>query len=275
MIFPDVNDCNKESIDKLKVLAIIEVIFIEIVFFISAWFFQALYPSTYGWYSKIIMILLGLLGILIHKRLRDYGLAPKSLKFSVKWSIYIIILFTIINVAVILVAFATGLSDLRVDLEQFFIDMVWYFIFVGFAEEFFFRGYVQSRLNEVFTKKYKKILGVDFEWSQGTLITGIFLFGIPHILTGINPFTGSINISLMTLMIVFFASFLGVIFGVLREKTGGIIVPTILHGLIDFTVFGIGRIIGLGLSNIAAMIALFIFFALCFERILREPVIRQ
>ena len=275
MIFPDVNDCNKESIDKLKVLAIIEVIFIEIVFFISAWFFQALYPSTYGWFSKIIMILLGLLGILIHKRLRDYGLAPKSLKFSVKWSFYITILFTIINVAVILVAFATGLSDLRVDLEQFFIDMVWYFIFVGFAEEFFFRGYVQSRLNEVFTKKYKKILGVDFEWSQGTLITGIFFFGIPHILTGINPFTGIINISLMTLMIVFFASFLGVIFGVLREKTGGIIVPTILHGLIDFTVFGIGRIIGLGLSNIAAMIALFIFFALCFERILREPVIRQ
>ncbi len=275
MIFPDVNDCNKESIDKLKVLAIIEVIFIEIVFFISAWFFQALYPSTYGWYSKIIMILLGLLGILIHKRLRDYGLAPKSLKFSVKWSIYIIILFTVINVAVILVAFATGLSDLRVDLEQFFIDMVWYFIFVGFAEEFFFRGYVQSRLNEVFTKKYKKILGVDFEWSQGTLITGIFLFGIPHILTGINLFTGTINISLMTLMLVVFASLLGVIFGVLREKTGGIVVPTILHGLIDFTVFGIGRIIGLGLSNIAAMIALFAFFALFFERILKEPIIRQ
>ncbi|RLE48752.1 MAG: hypothetical protein DRJ31_06540 [Candidatus Methanomethylicota archaeon] len=28
-----------------------------------------------------------------------------------------------------------------------------YYIFVGFAEELLFRGYVQSRLNEVFTKK--------------------------------------------------------------------------------------------------------------------------
>ena len=177
-----------------------------------------------------------------------------------------------IIITAIIAVYIVGFSAFKVNARLLLIDAIWFFIFVGFAEELFFRGYVQSRLNEVFIKKYKRILGINFEWHQGTLITGVIFFGLPHILVGINPFSGFYHVSLMNIMIAVFASFLGVIFGIIREKTGAIIIPSILHGLVDFTVFGIGRIIGLGLSNIVAVVALFFFFALIFERILKEPL---
>ena len=180
-----------------------------------------------------------------------------------------------IIITAIIAVYIVGFSAFKVNARLLLIDAIWFFIFVGFAEELFFRGYVQSRLNEVFIKKYKRILGINFEWHQGTLITGVIFFGIPHILVGINPFSGFYNVSLMDIMIAVFASFLGVIFGIIREKTGDIIIPSILHGLVDFTVIGIGRIIGLGLSNIVAVVALFFFFALIFERILKEPLNTQ
>ncbi len=73
-------------------------------------------------------------------------------------------------------------------------------------------------------------------------------------------------------MVTLFACFLGVIFGVLREKTGGIILPTILHSIIDFTVYGIGRIIGIIFSNVVARISIFLFLAIFFEKILKEEI---
>ncbi len=266
---------NKVFLRKKKVIAVLEVILLETIFFISAWYFQWLYPSSYGWYSKSIMILLGIIGILIHKRIRDYGLFPKNIKFSIKWSIYTLLLFFVIIITAITAAYIAGFLEPKVSARLLLIDATWFFIFVGFAEELFFRGYAQSRLNEVFTKKYRKIIGVDFEWHQGTLITGVVFFGLPHILVGINPLIRIYNISLAHIIIAAFASFLGIIFGIIREKTGGIIIVTILHGLIDFTVYGIGRIIGLMLSNIITIIALFFFFAVFFEKILKEPLSEQ
>ena len=270
-----ISEYDEEFLIKKKVMAVLEVVLLEIIFFISAWYFQWLYPSSYGWYSKLIMIFLGITGILSHRRIRNYGLFPKNIKFSIKWSIYILLLFLTIIITGIIAACIVGFWELKVNARLLLIDAIWFFIFVGFAEELFFRGYVQSRLNEVFTKKYRKIIGVDFEWHQGTLITGVVFFGLPHILVGINPLIRIYNISLAHIIIAAFASFLGIIFGIIREKTGGIIIVTILHGLIDFTVYGIGRIIGLMLSNIITIIALFFFFAVFFEKILKEPLSEQ
>jgi len=99
-------------------------------------------------------------------------------------------------------------------------DALCYPVMVGFAEELLFRGYVQSRLNEVLTREYGSLIGFRFTWHQGTLITAIFYFGLPHLLTDINPFTGDFEVGAGTVLIALSACFLRMIFGVMREKTG-------------------------------------------------------
>ncbi len=254
-----------------RVLAFVEVLFFIAVFFLFAWYFQV-FNASYGWYSKIVMIVLGFIGIALHGRFRDYGLNFRNLWFSAKWSIYIVGLFALVDVLLIVFSLFLGISIILVSFETFLLDALWFFVFVGFAEELFFRGYIQSRLNEVFSREYHKILGVRFELHQGTLITAIVLFGPLHLLVGVNPFLGIYNVDLFIVLLALSASFLGVIFGVLREKSGDIILPSVFHGLIDFNVFFFRKIIGIMLSNIATMIALFIFFAIFFEKILSQSI---
>ena len=256
---------------KQKVLALAEVITFLLIFLIFAWYFQAHFNTHYGWFSKTLMIGLGFIGISVHKNIRGYGLVPKSLKFSLKWSLYVSFLFTTVSLVFIIAAFVTR-STTYVDLRVLIVDALWFFVFVGFAEELFFRGYIQSRLNEVFTRKYESILRIKYQWSQGTLITGVFLFGLPHLLVGVNPFTGYFRITPLHIGITGFACFMGVIFGILREKTEGIVLPTVLHGFIDYSVFSIGKIVGLALSNAITFISLLLFFMFIFRRILGENI---
>lgn len=251
--------------------ALAEVAAVELCFLVVAWLLQAINPSGYGWYSKSFMIFLGLLGIFAHGKPGEYGLKPKSLGFSAKWSAYVIAIFALTSVVVLLAAVAAGIL-VALEPTALLTMLVWYYLFVGFAEELFFRGYVQSRLNEVFAKKYERFLGVDFEWTQGTLVTAIFFFGLPHLLTGINPFTGTYRVGPLVIAIAVFAMVVGLVLGVLREKTGCILVPTALHGSLVFTTFALGKAIGLAASNAVAAIALFVFFALFLGRMLREPV---
>ncbi len=246
-----------------------EIIFFESIFFLAAWYFQFLIPHGYGWYSKSIMILLGIIAIILHGKPYEYGLIPHNIKFNLKWILRIILLFSSTLIIFIIASFIMGefkFTDLRVML----IDLIWFFIFVGFAEELFFRGYVQSRLNEVFTRKYEKILWVKFNWTQGTLVAGIFFFGLPHILVAVNPFMGRISLSPIIIMISLFACFIGVILGVIRERVGDIILPTVIHGLIDFVNFSFSKMIGFMLSSIATSLALFLFFLFFFEKLLTE-----
>jgi len=256
---------------KQKVLALVEVTMFLLVFLISAWYFQAYFNTHYGWFSKTLMIGLGFVGILIHKNIKGYGVVSKNLKFSLKWSLYVSLLFITVSLLFITVAFITR-SITPVGLRELIIDALWFFVFVGFAEELFFRGYVQSRLNEVFTRKYESILGIKYQWSQGILITGVFLFGLPHLLTGVNPFIGCFHITPLHVGITGFACFMGIIFGILREKTGDIILPTVLHGFIDYSVFSIGKIVGLMLSNAIAFTSLLLFFMFVFRKVLSANI---
>jgi len=253
--------------DVLK--AVLEVSVFVSVFFVCAWYLQAVIGGGYGWYSKAVMILLGVVGVLLHRGDEGFRLAPRDLGFSLKWSGYTLLLFLLPSL--LAVAFSGVLGVFRPqEPRTVLVDAVWYFVFVGLAEELFFRGYVQPRLNEVFTAKYKSILWVKFEWTQGTLVTGVFFFGIPHLLAAVNPFTCYVNFTPIVLMVVLSACFLGVVLGVIREKTEGILLPTVLHGAIDFSTFSVGRFTGLALSGAASAFALFLFFAAFFEKILTE-----
>jgi len=264
------SSCTRISRD--RILALAECILFLAIFLVSAWYLEIIQDTeTYFFCSKLIMILLGAIGIFLHKKPEEYGLVPKNLRFSTKWSIYILLLYIGISYITILVGILLGIANLRVDFDILVVILLWYF--AGFTEELFFRGFIQSRLNEVFTRKYKGILGVEFEWTQGTLITAIFFFGLPHLFVSINPFTGRAEFSLITFATAcIFAPFLGVIFGIIREKTGGIIITATLHAMINFVASSIGRIAGIMLSSIALALAFFIFFEFVFEKILKSEI---
>ncbi len=86
----------------------------------------------------------------------------------------------------------------------------------GFGEEIFFRGYIQSRLNEGFGRPFRTW---NTHWGWGLIITAL-LFGIIH---AFNP-NGTPWWSVWTFVG-------GLLFGFLREKTGSILAPATVHGI--------------------------------------------
>ena len=105
--------------------------------------------------------------------------------------------------------------------------LVYTFIFVALGEEILFRGYIQSRVNEAFGRPYV-FFGVNWGWG---VIIGSLLFGIWHILNPFNPFIGQFDLMWQWGLWTFF---LGLILGFIREKTGSVFGPAILHGVINF-----------------------------------------
>lgn len=74
---------------------------------------------------------------------------------------------------------------------------------VALPEEFFFRGYLQGRLEEVLPL-------------PGALLLSSLLFALGHVLVSFDPAT----------LAVFFP---GLVFGLLRHATGSIVAGTLLH----------------------------------------------
>ena len=99
-----------------------------------------------------------------------------------------------------------------------------YYLLVGFGEEILYRGYILSRLNQVFARPHQ-FYGVSWGW--GVIITSI-LFGLSHVLNGLDLTAGTFDPQwgwgLWTI-------FSGLVFSYIREKTGSIVAPAIVHGL--------------------------------------------
>ncbi len=104
--------------------------------------------------------------------------------------------------------------------------VIWQFIFSGFGEEVFYRGYFQSRINQEFGRPYK-ILSVNFGIG---LIFASLLFAIAHVLNPFYPFAGRFELAWWSGFSSFFA---GLFLGLVREKTNSIVAAGIAHGLPD------------------------------------------
>lgn len=115
----------------------------------------------------------------------------------------------------IFIAFAI-LSALTLPLGKQVGGFTYALFSTGFGEEILFRGYVQSRLNRAFDRPFHT-WGV--RWGFGVIITAI-LFGSVHFFHG----TGTLWWGLWTI-------FGGLVLGFLREKTGSIVAPGIVHGM--------------------------------------------
>lgn len=114
--------------------------------------------------------------------------------------------------------------------------VIWQF-FSGFGEEFVFRGYIQSRLNQAFGRPMR-MFGVQFGW--GLIITSL-LFGLFHAFNTYDPALGLVSLSWGWAL---FTAFGGLFFGILREKTGSLLAPGIAHGLPDAVGEALGKIFG-------------------------------
>ena len=96
----------------------------------------------------------------------------------------------------------------------------------GFGEEILFRAYFQSRINQEYGRPYR-IWG--FRFGLGLIITSL-LFGFGHVLNPFNPLAGHFSLAWSAFLPT---AAVGLFLGLIREKTGSILAPSIIHGVAD------------------------------------------
>lgn len=115
--------------------------------------------------------------------------------------------------------------------------VVWQFIFSGFGEEMFLRGYVQGRLNQAFGRSWT-VFGV--QCGPGLVIASL-LFGLLHAFNTYNPAAGQYTLAWGWAL---FTVFGGLFFGLIREKTGSLLGCGIAHGLPDAVGEALAKVMG-------------------------------
>jgi len=163
------------------------------------------------------------LGIMYYARRRpaEHGIALHRFGYSVTVALSVSV--TILPAFVLLYSVYQQRflhQPLRWGLDQgWYLTLVFQLLCVAFPEEVFYRGYMQSRLNQVYGKRI--CLG-GAQCGFGLLYTAV-LFALGHYL--------------IVFQLPSLATFIpGLAFGWLREKTGGIVAPTIFHALCNGTV---------------------------------------
>lgn len=122
------------------------------------------------------------------------------------------------------VALAVGWLVFRPLDGRFVANTVFFqLIFSGFGEELLFRGYFQSRVNEEFGRPWR-IGTVAF--GPGLLVVTL-LFGVAHLLNPFNPLAGHYGLDWVTFATT---TSIGAFLGLLREKTGSLLAPALVHG---------------------------------------------
>jgi membrane protease YdiL (CAAX protease family) len=109
------------------------------------------------------------------------------------------------------------------------LTVLWLVFGAGCGEEIFYRGYIQSRINETFGRPFQ-FMGVQF--GLGLLISSL-LFGFLHALNSVDYFQGRFTFAwgygIATV-------FVGLLYGCLRENTGSIIAGAVTHAVVDVLV---------------------------------------
>jgi membrane protease YdiL (CAAX protease family) len=103
---------------------------------------------------------------------------------------------------------------------------LYFLVLVGFGEEIKYRGYFQSRINAEYGRPWK-IAGISF--GPGLIVVSL-LFGLSHVAQfGVfNPFLGEYTVNPWMFLQAFWG---GLFFGLIREKSGGIVASSLAHGV--------------------------------------------
>jgi len=113
---------------------------------------------------------------------------------------------------------------LKATLDNAISAFLFYILFLGLGEELLFRGYIQSRLNVVLGRPFQFY---NVNWGWGIIIASA-LFGFMHTLNIGSLVSGDWKLEWWWGFWTFFG---GLVLGFVREKTGSVAAPTLLHGL--------------------------------------------
>ena len=97
--------------------------------------------------------------------------------------------------------------------DDLLMQVLYQLICVGYAEEYFYRGYMQTRMDEVFDGRRFRLLGAEFGWALP--VTAI-LFTAGHSIVTFQWWQP-------------FIIFPALIFGWMRARSGNIIAGTLFH----------------------------------------------
>jgi len=107
--------------------------------------------------------------------------------------------------------------------------VLWLAFGAGCGEEIFYRGYIQSRVNESFGRPFR-FLGVQF--GLGLLVSSL-LFGFLHALNSVDYFEGRFTFAWGFCIANIFT---GLFYGCLRESTGSVWAGAVTHATLDVLV---------------------------------------
>ncbi|MEM0211822.1 MAG: CPBP family intramembrane glutamic endopeptidase [Desulfurococcaceae archaeon] len=178
------------------------------------------------------MMFIALLALILSRRsFRIYGFLPRSPRFTLKWSSAFIAAFILPTVFSIGISAALGMAK-PAGLSQLgiILNVIWYMVFVGLVEEAYFRGYVQSRLNEVFERRWRRLVFKTWkvDYGVGLLLTSI-IFALTHIPNYWNPITSRWEPAWWMPLHILWCFAFRCVAGALREASD-IYVPASLHG---------------------------------------------
>ena len=117
------------------------------------------------------------------------------------------------------------------------LTVLWLAIGAGCGEEIFYRGYIQSRVNESFGRPWR-FLGVQF--GMGLIVSSV-LFGFLHALNSVDYFGGRFTFAWGFGIANVFT---GLLYGCLRETTGSVVAPVVTHATLDVLVIIPGLVAG-------------------------------
>jgi len=119
----------------------------------------------------------------------------------------------------------TGYLASMVAAEKLCSLLIFYGFFVGFGEELLFRGYIQTRIATV--NPYGLMIG-KFRLSYAVIISSL-LFGFAHMFNSFDPSGGVWKLEIPWGV---WTAASGVVFGIIRERTGTVFVSAMLHGVL-------------------------------------------
>ena len=173
------------------------------------------------WAAALFLYVPLLLLMRTRTRPEEWGITPKRFFFSLNM---FLVLSLLILPAFVLLYWLYRVwwlhLPVRVSLpEDWLLLLLYHLLCVALPEEVFYRGYVQSRLNQVVSQRMNLFSApVGF----GLLYTSL-LFALGHFFISLRPEA--------------LATFLpGLLFGWLRERTGSIVASTAFHALCNATV---------------------------------------
>ncbi|WP_374043747.1 CPBP family intramembrane glutamic endopeptidase [uncultured Paenibacillus sp.] len=173
---------------------------------------------------SVPMFVLQLLPIMLILLFRGQSLTTIGItKFKILRSIIIGLIAAVPLNALPIYGYLKGNYAIQLCLGNALLQLIYYIVIIGFAEEIIFRGYLQTRISALISNNYFAIF------------TGSFMFAILHI-----PFQMvRSEMSLYEYIThdwfdLLLKGLMHLIFVFIYSRTKNIIAPSIAHGLLDF-----------------------------------------